>query len=156
MTSRCIAPNGIELRHVNAIRHPASPTPSLPPSTFPNPVPPTATMYTQTLLSLVAVASTALAAPHISPRADPKCKIVFDGRIPLNTAPTFFDTYSTNTIYNPDYVKGNDLAWSDNLKFPDEISRFDGTAYTALSKSRCPINPCFRNRTASGARGCSF
>jgi hypothetical protein len=91
-------------------------------------------MYTPTLLSLALSATTALAAPHFSPRADPKCKIVFDGRIPLAvaTTPTFFDTYATNTIYNPDYVKGNDIKWSDILKFPNETSRFDGTAYTAL------------------------
>ncbi|CAO2651731.1 Nn.00g000140.m01.CDS01 [Neocucurbitaria sp. VM-36] len=93
-------------------------------------------MYTQTLLSVVAAASTALAAPHarshLSTRAEPKCTIVFDGRVPVNTAPTFFDTYATNTIFNPDYVKGNDIKWSEILKFPNDTSRFDGDKYTAV------------------------
>jgi hypothetical protein len=94
-------------------------------------------MFSQTLLSVIAAASNALAAPHshahISARADPKCPIVFDGRVPLNTAPTFFDTYATNTIFNPDYVKGNDLKWSQILQFPpNTTSRFDGDTYTAV------------------------
>lgn len=90
-------------------------------------------MFAQTILSVAVAASTALAAPHpASPRADPKCPIVFDGRVPVGTAPTFFNTYATNTIFNPDYVKGNNLAWSDILKFPNTSSRFDGTKYTAV------------------------
>lgn len=89
-------------------------------------------MYTSTLVSLVATASTVLAAPRVHKLADPKCTIVFDGRVPINTAPTFFDTYATNTIFNPDYVKGNDLKWSEILKFPNETSRFDGDKYTAV------------------------
>jgi hypothetical protein len=93
-------------------------------------------MFTQTLLSVVAAASTVLAAPHLhahnSARADAQCTIVFDGRVPVGTAPTFFDTYATNTIFNPDYVKGNDLKWSEILKFPNDSSRFDGSTYTAV------------------------
>ncbi|KAH8724129.1 hypothetical protein GQ44DRAFT_709194 [Phaeosphaeriaceae sp. PMI808] len=90
-------------------------------------------MYTQTLLSLAAAASAVLAFPHKqSPRVDPKCTIVFDGRVPRNTVPTFFDTKTTNTIFNPDYVKGNDLKWSDILKFPNDSSRFDGEKYSAV------------------------
>ncbi|KAF1833379.1 hypothetical protein BDW02DRAFT_500681 [Decorospora gaudefroyi] len=91
-------------------------------------------MFTQNLLSLAVAASTAFAAPHspITARAEPKCPIVFDGRVPVDTAPTFFDTYATNTIFNPDYVKGNDLKWSGILKFPDASSRFDGEEYTAV------------------------
>jgi hypothetical protein len=88
-------------------------------------------MYTQTLVSLFAAASTALAVPHVHARADPKCKIVFDGRVPVDTAPTFFDTYATNTLFNPDYVKGPQK-WSEILKFPNQTSRFDGTKYTAV------------------------
>jgi hypothetical protein len=90
-------------------------------------------MFTHTLLSLVAAATTVLAAPaSLSARADPKCPIVFDGRVPLSTTPTFFDAYATNTLFNPDYVKGNDLKWSQILKFPNATSRFDGTKYTAV------------------------
>ncbi|KAH7402948.1 hypothetical protein BKA66DRAFT_564831 [Pyrenochaeta sp. MPI-SDFR-AT-0127] len=93
-------------------------------------------MNVQTFFSLVAAASTVFAAPHARPqkqvRVDPTCPIVFDGRVPLNTIPTFFDTYATNTIFNPDYVKGNDLKWSEILKFPNITSRFDGDKYTAV------------------------
>lgn len=89
-------------------------------------------MYTQTLLSLVAAASTAFAAPHVQARADPTCKIVFDGRVLKNTDPTAFDTYATATLYNPDYTKNLNVKWSQILKFPNETSRFDGDKYTAL------------------------
>jgi hypothetical protein len=51
----------------------------------------------------------------------------------VGTPPSFFDTYATNTIYNPDYVKGNDLKWSQILQFPNVTSsRFDGSDYTPL------------------------
>jgi hypothetical protein len=90
-------------------------------------------MHTQTLASLALAASAALAHPYKQGRAaEPKCTIVFDGRVPVNTAPTFFDTYATNTIFNPDYVKGNNLKWSEILKFPNDSSRFDGSKYTAV------------------------
>lgn len=89
-------------------------------------------MFAQSLITVLAVATTTtLARPHKA-AADPKCTIVFDGRVPVGTAPTFFDTYATNTIFNPDYVKGNDLKWSQILQFPNTSSRFDGTKYTAV------------------------
>jgi hypothetical protein len=87
-------------------------------------------MYTQTLLSLVAAASVVTALPKKHARADVKCSIVFDGRVPVNTAPTYFDT--SNALFNPDYVKGNDLKWSQILKFPNDTSRFDGNKFTAV------------------------
>ena len=77
----------------------------------------------------------ALAAPAIERRADIKCPIVFDGRVPITWAadPSQFDTYATNTIFNPDYVKGNDLKWSSILKFPNVTkSRFDTAEHTPL------------------------
>jgi hypothetical protein len=79
-------------------------------------------------LALLLAAGTALAAPHHK-RADIACPIVFDGRVPSSWAadPTTFDTYATNTIFNPDYVKGNDLKWSTILQFPNVTkSRFEG------------------------------
>ncbi|KAF1962154.1 hypothetical protein CC80DRAFT_155712 [Byssothecium circinans] len=87
------------------------------------------------LLTALLSASTALAAPTLPSQpphnlaANISCPIVFDGRIPTSfaTDPTKFDTYATNTIYNPDYVKGNDIKWSTILKFPPgPASRFDG------------------------------
>lgn len=87
-------------------------------------------MFTKTLL-LAAVASTALAAPHAR-RAEPKCTIVFDGRVPKDMAATAFDSYATNTIFNPEYVIGNDLKWSGILQFPEDASRFDGDTHKAV------------------------
>lgn len=96
-------------------------------------------MYTTTLLTSLLAAPLALAAPtnpHISLRApsdNVKCPIVLDGRVPANLSktPTFFDT--SNTLFNPDYVKGNNLTWSQILKFPaTEASRFDGAANAAV------------------------
>lgn len=94
-------------------------------------------MYTQALLTVVAAASTAFAAPTVTRKqaassADLKCPIVFDGRVPNKTPPTFFDTTATNTIFSADWVKGNNLTWSQILKFPKEKSRFDGKNFTAV------------------------
>ncbi|RYO19843.1 hypothetical protein AA0113_g7514 [Alternaria arborescens] len=96
-------------------------------------------MFTQSFFTLASVASGALAAPYLHPhphanavRAEPKCPIVFDGRVPVNTTPTFFDSASTNTIFNADFVKGNNLTWSQILKFPKESSRFDGDKFKAV------------------------
>ena len=90
----------------------------------------TVRFYTVTMQALLLAlsATAALAAPAGKARAEVKCPIVFDGRVPAAWAanPTTFDTYATNTIFNPDYVKGNDLKWSDILKFPNVTqSRFD-------------------------------
>ncbi|KAF2643805.1 hypothetical protein P280DRAFT_466543 [Massarina eburnea CBS 473.64] len=88
------------------------------------------TIFTAALLSALTTAS------PLTPRAGTiSCPIVFDGRIPtaFSTDPTKFDTYATNTIYNPDYVKGNDLNWSTILKFPGgTASRFDGTDHVPV------------------------
>ena len=96
-------------------------------------------MFTQSFFTLASVASGALAAPYLhthphanAVRAEPKCPIVFDGRVPVNTTPTFFDSASTNTIFNADFVKGNNLTWSQILKFPNESSRFDGDKFKAV------------------------
>ncbi|USP78074.1 glycoside hydrolase family 131 protein [Curvularia clavata] len=81
-------------------------------------------MFTQTLFSMALAASAAFAAPTSG--ATPKCPIVFDGRVPVNATPESFDTAATNTIFNAGFVKGNNLTWSQILKFPKvEASRFD-------------------------------
>lgn len=89
-------------------------------------------MHRQSFVATLLSAGAAYAAP-LAPAAEVKCPIVFDGRIPVGTAPTFFDTYATNTIFNPDYVKGNDIKWSEILQFPNlTSSRFDGADYTSV------------------------
>lgn len=89
-------------------------------------------MFTQSFFAALFAASTALALPPPAPAtAAPKCPIVFEGRVPAGTAPTFFDT--TNALFNPDFVKGNDLKFSSILKFPAGTpSRFDGANNTAV------------------------
>lgn len=91
-------------------------------------------MHCQTITALLLFASSVFAAPARRQAAgEIKCPIVFDGRVPVGTEPTYFDTYATNTIFNPDYVKGNDLKWSQILKFPNVTSsRFDGSDYMPL------------------------
>lgn len=91
-------------------------------------------MHRQKIAALMLSASSVLAVPvRRDVSAEVKCPVVFDGRVPVGTAPTFFDTYATNTIFNPDYVKGNDLKWSQILQFPNVTSsRFDGTQYMPL------------------------
>lgn len=60
-----------------------------------------------------------------------QCPVVLDGRVP--TALTLADFDSDNGIFNPDYVKGNNVSWSDILLFPDGgASRFDGAEHKAL------------------------
>jgi hypothetical protein len=93
-------------------------------------------MHATSVLATLLAAPLALAAPHLSHRAptdNVKCPIVLDGRVPTNVSktPTVFDT--SNALFNPDYVKGNNLTWSQILKFPaTEPSRFDGPAYAAV------------------------
>lgn len=60
-----------------------------------------------------------------------QCPVVLDGRVPTAAALAEFD--ADNGIFNPDYVKGNDLAWSEILLFPQaESSRFDGAEYKSV------------------------
>lgn len=56
------------------------------------------------------------------------CPVVLDGRVPSAFTLTEFDT--ANALFNPDYVKGNNVSWSDALLFPSSVatSRFDAAA----------------------------
>lgn len=59
------------------------------------------------------------------------CPVVLDGRVPSNFTLTEFDT--SNALFNPDYVKGNDVSWSDALLFPSVgNSRFDSSDFKSL------------------------
>lgn len=60
-----------------------------------------------------------------------QCPVVLDGRVPAANTLTTFDT--DNGIFNPDYVKGNNLSWSDILLYPSvSNSRFDDASYKSL------------------------
>lgn len=86
-------------------------------------------MYTQAFITVLLAASTVTAIPAPSSSTS-QCPVVFEGRVPTGTPPTFFD--SENVLFNPDFVKGNDLTWSSILEFPATSSRFDGANNTAL------------------------
>lgn len=57
------------------------------------------------------------------------CPILFDGRVPEDATVEDFDSVQGGgwNPFNPDYVKGNDLAWSEIIQLPDveEKSLFD-------------------------------
>ncbi|KAH7133445.1 hypothetical protein B0J13DRAFT_678476 [Dactylonectria estremocensis] len=65
-------------------------------------------------------------------QATNSCAIIFDGRVPSTASLTDFDTASGGgwNPFNPEYVKGNGLAWSDILLLPTPASpsRFDAAA----------------------------
>lgn len=55
-----------------------------------------------------------------------QCPVVLEGRVPSTAVLTDFDSAATSP-FNPDYVKGNNLSWSEILLFPEGVaaSRFD-------------------------------
>ncbi|KAJ4259624.1 hypothetical protein NW762_007554 [Fusarium torreyae] len=92
-------------------------------------------MRTATFLALVA--SVVSATPyghrfHALSKASNSCPVVFDGRVPANASLTDFDTENGGgwNPYNPGYVKGNNITWSEILQLPktDTRSRFDASA----------------------------
>jgi hypothetical protein len=62
-----------------------------------------------------------------------QCPIVLDGRVKTTLVPTDFDSYATSP-FDADYVKGNNLTWSEILKFPTDVgnSRFDNASYKPI------------------------
>jgi len=68
------------------------------------------------------------------PAAEPSCPIVFDGRVPKDASLTDFDANNGGgwMPFNPGYVKGETLKWSEILKLPEvaEASRFDSDSGT--------------------------
>ncbi|EOD52322.1 hypothetical protein UCRNP2_876 [Neofusicoccum parvum UCRNP2] len=60
-----------------------------------------------------------------------QCPILLDGRVPSNATLASFDT--ENGIFNPDYVKGNNVTWSQILEEPDVApSKFDVPEYKPI------------------------
>ncbi|CAK7203675.1 hypothetical protein SEUCBS139899_006418 [Sporothrix eucalyptigena] len=79
------------------------------------------------LAGVAAAVPTSLTAEADAPAAAIKCPIVFDGRIPSTLALSAFDSSGSGSPFGADYVKGNDLKWSDILLLPTvPTSRFDG------------------------------
>ncbi|KAF4936131.1 hypothetical protein CGCF245_v006865 [Colletotrichum fructicola] len=81
-------------------------------------------------LTLLTLATPALSAA-LTCRSLIRCPLIFDGRIPSTAVPTDFDTPNGGgwNPFNPSYVKGNNLLWSDILLLPSvPTSRFDAAA----------------------------
>ncbi|KAK4144914.1 uncharacterized protein C8A04DRAFT_27412 [Dichotomopilus funicola] len=82
-------------------------------------------MHSTSLLSLLSAAATASAACLPRGTGAVQCPITFDGRIPATTELTDFDSSSTS-LFNPDYVKGSSLKWSQIIQFPEgDTAHFD-------------------------------
>jgi hypothetical protein len=64
--------------------------------------------------SLLALASLVLATGPKHQQQE--CAVQFDGRLPAGSSPAAFD--KENGIYDPEYVKGKGLKWSDIIKIP--------------------------------------
>ena len=76
------------------------------------------------LLSLLPSISTALSACQ----PNKQCPIIFDGRIAKSFPISSFDT--TASPFDPDFVKGQNLTWSEIIKYPNvEPSKFDPPTY---------------------------
>ncbi|KAI8722505.1 hypothetical protein NCS52_00394500 [Fusarium sp. LHS14.1] len=71
---------------------------------------------------------------HTYSKASNSCAVVFDGRVPVNASLTDFDTENGGdwNPYNPGYVKGNNISWSEILLLPKNTprSRFDAVSRT--------------------------
>ena len=78
------------------------------------------------LLTLLGFITFASALPNYHRNNTIQCPIIFDGRILLNTSITSFDSAATSP-YSPQYVKGENLTWSQILLLPNttSASRFD-------------------------------
>jgi len=77
-------------------------------------------------LSLLLVYSALAAASPFPQHRDPvKCPIIFDGRIPRSFDRTSFN-YANVSLYSAQYVKGENLTWSEIILLPKTTaSRFD-------------------------------
>ncbi|RGP62450.1 endoglucanase c [Fusarium longipes] len=84
-----------------------------------------------TIITLLASAASAAPTDNRScSKAKNTCPVVFDGRVPANASLTDFDKENGGgwNPYNPGYVKGNDISWSEILKLPQTTqSRFDAS-----------------------------
>jgi len=123
---------------------------------------PSTKMHRNTLLAVLFSTETALAAPApvrpavaaSRPACVIKCPIIFDGRVPNGTAVTYFDT--SNSLFNPDYVKGANLKWSQILQVPSvTASRFDTGGYEPIEVTISDAS-IFNNQSGFRRAGLQF
>ncbi|KAK1542246.1 hypothetical protein CPAR01_05633 [Colletotrichum paranaense] len=72
------------------------------------------------LIPILLAIPLALASPSPCTAATIQCPLIFDGRVPAEATPQDFDTALGGgwNPYNPDYVKGANLSWSDIILLP--------------------------------------
>ncbi|KAH6885940.1 hypothetical protein B0T10DRAFT_492019 [Thelonectria olida] len=83
-------------------------------------------MRHSTVLALLASLAAASPYPRFpSYQANKSCPVIFDGRIPSNASLADFDSENGGgwNPFNPGYVKGNNLTWSDILRLPKSTPR---------------------------------
>ncbi|KXH49624.1 hypothetical protein CNYM01_07617 [Colletotrichum nymphaeae SA-01] len=73
------------------------------------------------LIPILLAIPSALGSPSPCTAAAIQCPLVFDGRVPATATPQDFDTALGGgwNPYNPDYVKGASLSWSDIILLPE-------------------------------------
>jgi hypothetical protein len=104
------------------------------------------TMQLFTLLGCIAFAS---ALPHQRRDNSTRCPIIFDGRVLRNASLATFDS-ATTSPYSPQYVKGENMTWSQIILLPNttESSRFDSpTLHRPLEVT---VNDASLFRTSQG------
>jgi hypothetical protein len=89
--------------------------------------------HTVKVAALLSALSLTVSAVPLAGNGTIKCPIVFDGRIKTSLVAADFDSASKSP-FGPDYVKGQNLKWSEILKFPTDAgsARFDGDGYKPI------------------------
>ncbi|KAK2020634.1 hypothetical protein LX32DRAFT_632850 [Colletotrichum zoysiae] len=112
------------------------------------------------LLLSPAAAAAATPAPPNCHAAAIRCPVVLDGRVPAAATPRDFDTASGGgwNPYNPGYVKGEGLLWSDIIVLPPPQaappSRFDAADAAGGGGTRRPLEVTVSDRSVfMGQRG---
>ncbi|KAK1623634.1 hypothetical protein BDP81DRAFT_331926 [Colletotrichum phormii] len=93
-------------------------------------------MRSPSLIPILLAAPSALASPSPCTTATIQCPLIFEGRVPATATPQDFDTSLGGgwNPYNPDYVKGANLSWSDIILLPGPgpgpVSTRSGTRFS--------------------------
>lgn len=115
-------------------------------------------MLASLLTAAIGLAATASA--RIVPRQAASCPIVFDGRVPLTATPSDFDTANGGgwNPFNPSYVKGQSLKWSDIILLPRGVGSSLFDAANASSSPEVTISDLsiFNNQRGFRRAGLQF
>lgn len=106
-----------------------------------------------------AIGLVAAASARIVPCQAASCPIVFDGRAPSTAAPADFDTANGGgwNPFNPGYVKGQTLKWSDIILLPSvESSLFDAANASSSPEVTISDLSIFNNQQGFRRAGLQF